>query len=346
MHRLHHPRALPCLASSALNTDGRPSWARIVAALWVSALLAACHAPSEPGARGTLEYPRIDYRADSSETLLELSVQEGDAVQPGTPIARLDDRRARALLAAAEAQARAAELRVEELVKGARSETLRAARAEHAAAVALRDEAERERGRAAELAAQGLIPQAELDRRQTQLQQAVASLNGARARLDELLAGTRDEQLRQAQQQWLAARAELELQQINLQRLTLVASEAGRIETLPFEVGERLPAGSVLASQLVGTQPYARVFLPLAERAAARPGDRYQVLLRGRAEVWPGRLRWIASEPAFTPYYALSGEDADRLVYLAEIDLLEAERAQLPAGLPLRVLPVPENAGP
>jgi len=43
----------------------------------------------------------------------------------------------------------------------------------------------------------------------------------------------------------------------------------------------------------------------------------------------------IASEPTFTPYYALSGDDASRLAWRAEL-VLEASAAtgSLPAGLP------------
>ena len=44
----------------------------------------------------------------------------------------------------------------------------------------------------------------------------------------------------------------------------------------------------------------------------------------------------IRSEPSFTPYYALIGEDAARLSYLAEVSL-GGEAAELPAGLPVRV---------
>jgi HlyD family secretion protein len=45
----------------------------------------------------------------------------------------------------------------------------------------------------------------------------------------------------------------------------------------------------------------------------------------------------IRSEPGFTPYYALIGEDAARLSYLAEIQLSGKDATQLPAGLPVRV---------
>ena len=49
-----------------------------------------------------------------------------------------------------------------------------------------------------------------------------------------------------------------------------------------------------------------------------------------------GRLRWIATEPAFTPYYALNASDRARLVYMAEFDLEGGE--ELPTGVPAQVL--------
>ena len=48
-----------------------------------------------------------------------------------------------------------------------------------------------------------------------------------------------------------------------------------------------------------------------------------------------GKVRMIRSEPSFTPYYALTGEDAARLSYLAEI-ALGKDASKLPAGLPVR----------
>ena len=61
-----------------------------------------------------------------------------------------------------------------------------------------------------------------------------------------------------------------------------------------------------------------------------------QVHVDGRDAALSGRVRMIRSEPSFTPYYALIGEDAARLSYLAEVSLGK-DATQLPAGLPVRV---------
>jgi HlyD family secretion protein len=56
----------------------------------------------------------------------------------------------------------------------------------------------------------------------------------------------------------------------------------------------------------------------------------------GAEESFTGRVRWIAQEPAFTPYYALNSSERSRLVYLAEVQLPDTA-ANLPAGLPVQV---------
>ncbi|NUS38691.1 MAG: hemolysin secretion protein D, partial [Lysobacter sp.] len=57
----------------------------------------------------------------------------------------------------------------------------------------------------------------------------------------------------------------------------------------------------------------------------------------GRDGLLHGTVRMVHSEPSFTPYYALTGDDAARLVYLAEVALSPTEARDLPAGLPVRV---------
>jgi HlyD family secretion protein len=47
-------------------------------------------------------------------------------------------------------------------------------------------------------------------------------------------------------------------------------------------------------------------------------------------------IRSLRSDPAFTPYFALTGDDASRLAYRAEL-VLEGDAAKkLPAGLPVQ----------
>ena len=75
---------------------------------------------------------------------------------------------------------------------------------------------------------------------------------------------------------------------------------------------------------------------PERMRANVKPGQAARVFVDGRDAELVGSIRMIRSEPSFTPYFALIGEDAARLSYLAEVEL-GADAARLPAGLPVRV---------
>ena len=61
--------------------------------------------------------------------------------------------------------------------------------------------------------------------------------------------------------------------------------------------------------------------------------DGVEVRVDGVEAAFTGRVRFIAADASFTPYFALTRYDRGRLVYVAEIDLSDAD--DLPAGVPL-----------
>jgi HlyD family secretion protein len=103
-----------------------------------------------------------------------------------------------------------------------------------------------------------------------------------------------------------------------------------------WHVGERVTMGSTVAVLLADAAPYARVYVPEPWRAHLHVGDRKPVSVDGIAQPLTRTLRWISSEAAFTPYFALNATDRARLVYLAEFDLEGGEA--LPTGVPAQVL--------
>ena len=87
---------------------------------------------------------------------------------------------------------------------------------------------------------------------------------------------------------------------------------------------------------LAGDQAFARVYVPEHLRVNVVPGSDATIYVDGLDEAIPGRVRWVASEAAFTPYYALTERDRGHLTYLAKIDLTE-KRDRLPDGVPVEV---------
>jgi len=298
--------------------------------------LTGCHEPGPAPILGTLEWDRVAVTAELAEPVLHWAVAEGDRVEAGTTLLELDARRQDARIAEAQSELAASEARLSELANGATVETIEAARANLARARAAQEDAETEYMRVAELRKRELVAQSSVDQALAARNQRRAETQAADAQLRELTRGTRPEQIEQATASVAASRAALDTLKLTRERLTVRAPRAGRVDALPFRAGDQPPVGAELVSMLVGDTPYARVFVPAPRRSEVEVGTRFTVHVEGYATPFTAKLRSIRSEPSFTPYYALAGDDASRLVYRAEL-LLDAGAgvAELPAGLPL-----------
>jgi HlyD family secretion protein len=311
---------------------------RLVAAGLV-VLLCGCAERGPAPFVGSLEWDRVAVTAELSEPVLRWTVAEGDRVKPGDVLLELDTRRQDARIAAARGELDEAEARLKELAHGARIETIDVARANLVGARAAEVDAEAEYTRVAELRGRELIAQSALDAALAARNQRRAETQAAEAELRELTQGTRPEQIEQAAAAVDAAKASLAELTLTRERLEVRAPRAGRVDALPFRAGDQPPAGAELVSLLVGDAPYARVFVPAPRRAALAPGARFTVRVEGVDRSFAASLRSIRSEPSFTPYYALAGDDASRLVYRAELVLEGDGVADLPAGLPVTASP-------
>jgi HlyD family secretion protein len=239
-------------------------------------------------------------------------------------------------VAKATAELARAQAMLEELRNGARPEDIAAASARVNGARAQVIETEASFVRAKQLLEQKLTAQATLDRALANRDAAGAALESAIEELLRLTNGTRQEQLDQAEAARQSAQAQLALEQHRLSELSVVATRDAYLDSLPWHVGERVDMGSTLAILLANERPYARVYIPETWRARLQVGDRRQVRVDGIEQPLTGVLRWIATDPAFTPYYALNANDRARLVYMAEFDLEEGE--DLPTGMPAQVI--------
>ena len=311
--------------------------ARAGVLLTATLALAACH-DAPPQALGTLEYDRIAMPSPAAERIVRIDVHEGQAVAAGDPLLQLDDTRTRAQLAVLDAQATQQRGALTELEAGPRKEAIAQARANLAAAEAQAREARAYYARVQPMGNRQLIAASEVDRARAAAGSADATASAARMALLELEHGTRREQITQGEAAVQAAVSQIDAQQATLSKLAMVAPRAGRIDSLPYRLGDEAPVGAPLVVLLVGDAPYARVYVPEPIRADVRVGGRARVFVEGHAQGYPATVRMIRSEPTFTPYYALTGEDASRLSWLAEIQLdAGVEVDALPAGLPVRV---------
>ncbi|MET0378811.1 MAG: HlyD family efflux transporter periplasmic adaptor subunit [Spongiibacteraceae bacterium] len=315
---------------------------RIAVLMVLSTLLSACN-DNKNSWHGTIEWDRAAVLTEVSEPLLTVAVSEGQPVNAGQLLLQLDPRRTDAELAAAQAETQRLGAQLLELTHGARTETIDAARAQLTRTQSDATNSQREFERARNLRKNNLIAQQDVDRARTAAKIAAANAAAAQAQLDELLHGTRPEQLAQADAALASAQAKLQHLQLTRARLDVQAPRAGRIDALPYRTGDQPPVGATLVSLLTGPQPYARIYVPEKYRADLKPGRKFRVYVDGIDNPYDAQLRNVRSEPTFTPYYALAGDDASRLMYRAELVLQGEAAQQLPPGIPCHAEPLAES---
>lgn len=299
--------------------------------------LAACESSdNENRIVGELTSDRIELTAEVAEPITEILVAEGEAVSAGQVLMRQDASRADARLAEADAALGQAQARLDELVRGPRSEQISAARASVEGA---RDELAFRRSdyaRVQEIFDKKLASDELLDRAKAALDAAQSNDKHRRAQLQELLTGTTVEELAQAENAVKQAAARRDLLAVDVARHNITAPVDGLVDSRLFELGERPTPGQPTLVMLPGEQPHARVYVPEHLRVRVVVGMPATLFVDGLENGIRGRIRWVASEAAFTPYYALTERDRGHLTYLAKIDIDE-ERERLPDGVPVEV---------
>ncbi|MGF1739450.1 HlyD family secretion protein [Photobacterium satsumensis] len=292
---------------------------------------------SSSQALGTLERDRVTFSATANEIIRELPVKEGSTVKQGDTLVILDSKNQQAVLAHAVAEQSKAEASLLRLTNGERPEDIAAAQAKVARAQAQLTDADKNYRRKAELVERGLISQSEKDSALAARDSAKAELDSATEEFSKLTAGARPEDIDQAKAQLAAAKADVALEKQKLDELTIVATREGILDNLPYNLGERVPVNGVVAVIQADRVPYARVYVPAKYRVDFVPGIKVPVYVDGVDQPYEGTVRWVSTESAFTPYYALTEDERSRLMYLAEVDLPDSA-APLPSGVPAQVV--------
>jgi len=308
-----------------------------IATLTALLAIAGCANDENPNrVVGELTSDRYELTAEIGEPITAIDVDEGEMVTAGQVLLTQDDTRARARLAESSAALAQQQARLDELVRGPRSEQIAAARANVEGATQELEFRQIDMKRVEEIHTRGLASPDLLDRASAALDAAQANLKLRLAQLEERLAGTTIEELAQAEQAVEQLAARRDVVQVDLDRHTVRAPVDGITDSRLFEAGERPAPGQPVMIMLGGKQAYARVFVPETIRVHVSAGTPAAIYVDGLDEPLEGRVRWVSSESAFTPYYALTERDRGRLSYVAKVDIT-TQRDRLPDGVPVEV---------
>ena len=283
----------------------RPLLAIVVLAIVGTVLYRLSRPAPEPAglvrASGTVEATEVDVAPRVAGRLLRLAVEEGDTVQRGQLLARLDGAEIEARVGQARAALAVAEARLADLVAGTRAEQIRAADADYRRSVVtaqgqaeVRDTLRDAYDRSGELKA--ALANAEAAHRA-----AARELDAARARLELVRAGPRAEDLDRLRAQVAQARA------------TAAGAEddARRYEALAAE-------GAISAQQLArarATLDAARAAVEAADAAlrAGVAGSRPEEVREAEARVQQAEARLEGARQALAAQRQVSRDRLEAL---------------------------------
>jgi len=274
---------------------------------------------------GNVDQRQVSLAFNTAERIAELTVREGDRVSPGQVLGRLDLRTARLRVAQAEAQIGVAEQVLARLRAGSRPEEIAQARAAVAAAAA-----------DAELGAQLLarlqaarddtagrgVAQQDLDSAAAKHNVALAHLDSARKALALTIAGPRREDIRQAEAQLAAARADKALAERQIEESELKAPIASVVRARLLEPGDLASPQRPVFTLAIMQPKWVRTYVPEPRLSKIRPGMAAQVSTDSApAQPLAGRIGFIASVAEFTPKTVQTEELRTSLVYEVRIEV-------------------------
>ncbi len=250
---------------------------------------------------GRSEARRIDIATRFAGRLVEVLVREGDRVEAGQVMARLDSSEVEARLREAEAALHQAEQVLTEARALERRRESELAFAIH------------ELERAQSLGERGFTPGQVVDLRRTQKATAEAAIAAARAGVQ------------RAEAAIAAARATVERIRSDLAEYTLRAPKAGRVQYRLAEPGEVLAPGARVVSLLDLEDVYMVVFVPTAVTGRLRFGAEARIVFDAAPRwVVPASVHFVAAEAQFTPRYVETEAEREKLMFRVQVRIPEA----------------------
>lgn len=302
--------------------------------------------PTAPGERtvyaaGVVEGAQraIDLQFELPGRIVKIPVQEGQSVRQGDVCARLDDARWRHQLLQREAALDVAHAELDRLINGATPEARGVVQADAAVAEVDVVQAKANWDRAAKLYQQKAISAQDYDRHRFSYEAAVARLKQARARVAEIEAAARPDEVRMAEAKVeMAAAAAIEAQ-TQLDYTVLKAPIDGVILRLEMEPGELVSAErpQPVLTMTSLSQVRVRAYVEELDALALHPGALATVTVDGQPDAqYHGRLTWAA--PVMGPKsqrHHQPGEKYD--VEVREVLIVLDDANDLVVGLPVNV---------
>jgi len=299
--------------------------------------------PGIVSGNGRIEATEIDVATKSAGRVVEIGPHEGDFVQAGALLARMDTDVLLAQKAEAEAQVRQAEnahLTAKSIVAQRESER-RAAEAVVAQRRAELDVARKRLKRSQRLVGEGATPQQEVDDNHARVLGAEATVKAAEAEVAAARSGIEAAKSQVVESQSLieAAKATVARLKVDIDDRELKAPRDGRVQYRIAEPGEVLEAGGRVLNMVDLTDVYMTFFLPTEAAGKVALGSDVRLVFDAAPElVIPARASFVASVAQFTPKTVETESERLKLMFRVRAriapELLKQHLEQVKTGIP------------
>jgi HlyD family secretion protein len=272
-------------------------------------------APSRLVLYGNIDLRQVALPFNNSERIAEILVQEGDYVQHGQILARLETSRLKPQVDQAEAQVAAQRAAVERLRNGSRPEEIAQARANLESAKADAFNLQRQYERKKSLVLTNAAAQQDVDIAKAAADVADAKVEVNRNALGLAVAGPRPEDIAQAQAQLRGYEAQLAYLRQQFADAELTAPLDAVVRSRLMEPGEMAAPQKPVLTLAITSPKWVRAYVSEPDLGKVHPGMVASVAMDGFANRFEGWVGFVSSVAEFTPRAVQTEELRTSLVY-------------------------------
>jgi HlyD family secretion protein len=266
--------------------------------------------------------------------IVDLPVEEGQRVQQGALLARLEDADFKQKVRIDEASVRVRQSNLALTLAGTRQQELKASQQAMIDAQADLEEKKLDNDRAQQLFAKDEVSAQDRDLAATALKRADATFKAAQQRYNEAIEGSRREDIAIAQANLNEASASLGLSRVNLDYTVLHAPSTGVITVRQAELGEVVAPGTPVVTLADLDHIWLRAYIAETELGRIHWGQDATIT----TDTYPGkqyhgRISFIAPDAEFTPKSVQTYQERVTLVYRIKIDI-DNPNHELKPGMP------------
>jgi HlyD family secretion protein len=271
-------------------------------------------------ASGHIEATDVRAATKVGGRLASFPLEEGDRVEAGQEIGRIDPVDLDLARDAAKAEAERADADLQLLLAGSRREDIAEAGALVDKAAAEADAARRDLDRLQALLDAGSGTEKSRDDARARLDAAHAALEAARQRHLRLEAGSRPEEVAAARARLASARAHVAQTEQQLRDAVIPCPAKGIVTETLADPGEIVAPGQVLAVITEIDDPWLNVYVGEPDLDRVRIGQPVEVRTDG-GQVRRGAVTFIASDAEFTPRNVQTRDERTKLVFKVKVGL-------------------------